>query len=84
MAHHSRWRARFSRQQLTKEGLATQRDDFNEVSSPSEWITRARAICLLTAPLLLRYRLLAMHVEMPLHQSNTNAVKDALKPLRFL
>jgi hypothetical protein len=44
----------FSRRKLTVGGSGKQRDDFNHVSSPSEWITRVEVTCLLTTPPLLR------------------------------
>jgi hypothetical protein len=83
MAHHSCWRSCFSLRKLTEGGSGKQRDDFNHVLSPSEWITRAEVTCLLTAPPLLRYRLLAIRVDRPLHQSNTHAMKNRLEPLRL-
>jgi len=81
MAHHSGWRSCFSRRTLTEGGSGKSRDDFNHVPSPSEWITRAEVICLLTAPPFLRNRLLAIRMERLLHQSNTHAMKDRLEPL---
>jgi hypothetical protein len=81
MAHHSGWRSCFSRRKLTEGGSRKHRDDFNHVPSPSEWITRAEVICLLTTPPLLRYRLLAIRVVMPLHPSNTHAMMNPLEPL---
>ena len=51
--------------------------------SPSEWITRVEVSCLLTAPPLLGYRLLAIRMDMPLHQSNTHILKNPLEPLRL-
>src|SRR6266849_10401680 len=81
MAHHSCWRPCFSRRQLTEGGSGKHRDDFNHVPSPSEWITRAEGICLLTTPPLLRSRLLAIRVDRPLHPSNTHAMKNRLEPL---
>ena len=45
MAHHCRWRSHFSGSQLTKEEAANKRGSFNDVSSPSDWITRAKFIC---------------------------------------
>src|SRR5229473_5641194 len=81
MAHHSCWRPCFSRRQLTEGGSGKHRDDFKHVPSPSEWITRAEVICLLTTPPLLRSRLLAIRVDRPLHPSNTHAMKNRLEPL---
>src|SRR5947199_6431021 len=81
MAHHSGWRSCFSRRTLTEGGSGKSRDDFNHVPSPSEWITRAEVICLLTAPPFLRNRLLTIRLERLLHQSNTHAMKDRLEPL---
>ena len=81
MAHHSGWRSCFSRHTLTEGGSGKSRDDFSHVPSPSEWITRAEVICLLTAPPFLRNRLLAIRMERLLHQSNTHAMKDRLEPL---
>jgi hypothetical protein len=46
------FRSCLSRRQLTEGGSGKPRDDFNHVPSPSERITRAGVICLLTAPLL--------------------------------
>jgi len=81
MAHHSGWRSCFSRHTLTEGGSGKSRDDFSHVPSPSEWITRAEVICLLTAPPFLRNRLLTIRLERLLHQSNTHAMKDRLEPL---
>ena len=83
MAHQSRWRSYFSRHKLTEGGSGKHRDGFNHVLSPSEWITRAEVTCLLTALPLLRYRLLAIRVDRPLHPRNTHAMKDRLEPLRL-
>ncbi len=52
MAHHSRWRACFSQHQLTEGGIGKHRNYFNEVSSPSESVTRVKVICLLTVPFI--------------------------------
>jgi hypothetical protein len=46
------FRSCFSRRKLTEGGSGKHRDAFNTVPSPSEWITRAEVICLLTAPLI--------------------------------
>src|SRR5213080_3145351 len=81
MAHHSGWRSCFSRHTLTEGGSGKSSDDFSHVPSPSEWITRAEVICLLTAPPFLRNRLLAIRMERLLHESNTHAMKDRLEPL---
>ena len=51
-ACHRRWRSRSSRRQLAKEESATERNDFNALSSPSEEITRAKSACLLPATCL--------------------------------
>jgi hypothetical protein len=81
MAPHSGWRSYFSRRQLTEGGSGNPRDNFNQIPSPSEWITRAEILCLLTAPHFLRARLLAVRMDMPLHQSDTYAMKGCLEPL---
>ena len=82
-AHYCSWRSCFSRRQLTEGGSGKQRDDFDHVLSPSEWITRAEVTCLFTAPPFFRYRLLTIRVDRPLHQSNTHAMKNRLEPLRL-
>jgi hypothetical protein len=51
-ACHRSFRSRSSRRQLAREESATERNNFNAMSSPSEYITRAKNTCLLPATCL--------------------------------